>query len=267
MEQTPPERRRAPRVDCNMPVLLHGRGQALKALSSDISRVGTMLRVPIAEFGLPPSTSLADLGREAISALGDMVTVDLHHEVLGNLIQRTARPIRVGRAHPNQDYIEIGIDLLKPLTDMEVEFLGVPLPPLFHDVDVTWEPPATTESLGGESQEVTVVFRAPDEYRTPPLRVVPAQLDADGACANLGPVERLPLTVDGHGAADVLTALADVYGAEPNALIFVDAQPVWSGAARLQAVEVGAQDRHVRLQVGFPERLSAAVREKLCLQS
>ncbi len=266
MEQTPPERRRAPRVDCRMPVLLHGRGQTLNALSVDLSRVGTMLRVPIAELGLSPSTPLAQLGREAISALGDVITVDLHHEILGNLIQRTARPIRVGRAHPNQDYIEIGIDLLKPLSDMEVEFLGMPLPPLFHEVDVTWEPPASTESLGGDAREVTVVFCPADERGTRPLRIVPAQLDADGARANLGPVDCLPLAVDGHGAADVLTALAEVYGAEPNSLIFVDAQPVWSGASRLQAVEVGAQDREVRLQVGFPQRLSAEARARLALR-
>jgi len=268
MDKKTPERRRAPRIDCSIPVLVHGRGQILKATSTDLSRVGTMLRVPISELGLPPETSLSDLGREAIAALGDVVTVDLHHEILGALIQRTARPIRVGRSHPSQDYIEIGLDLLKPLTDMEVQFLGMPLPPLFHDVDVTWEPPATSQSIGGEDAgEVTVVFCAADENKTPPLRVVPVQLDSTGVRADLGRVESLPLLTGGHGAADVLTALADVYGSEPKALIFVDAQPVWSGTARLQAVEVCSQNRRVRLQAGFPRPLPPGVRQKLHLDA
>ena len=42
----------------------------------------------------------------------------------------------------------------------EVEFLGVPLPRLYHEVDVTWEPPATSVSTGADAPDVTVVLCA-----------------------------------------------------------------------------------------------------------
>ncbi len=266
MNEHKTERRRAPRLECEIPLMLHGHGRSLRATSADLSRVGTLLRLPIAELGVGPGTSLAAIGREAIHFLGQHVRVDLHHEVLGALIQRTAAPIRVGRAQPDQDHIEIGLDLGRPLTNMEVEFLGLPLPPLFHEVDVTWEPtPATSKSTGPGPRDVTVVFCAEDEDRAPPLRMASARVDAEGARADIGSVNRLPMLVDGSGAADVLTALADVYGSDPHALLFVDAKPVWSGPSRLQAVEVSSAERRVKLEVGFPQGLSGGARERLGL--
>ena len=261
MESPQTERRRAPRIDCQIPVLLHGKGRSLHATSADLSRVGTLLRLPVAELGLPPGARLVDVAREAVAVLGDHIRVDLHHEILGALIQRTARMIRVARRDLSGDVLEVGIDLLKPLSDMEVDFLGLPLPPLFHEVDVTWEPRGTP----AEPRDLAVVFCAEDETRAPPLRILPAYLDAEGARADLGRLENLPLLVDGLGAADVLTALADVYGAEPRAVIFSNALPVWSGTARLEAVEVSAQHRRVKLEVGFPRRLPPGARERLGL--
>lgn len=264
-EKHPPERRRAPRLDCEIPIMLHGHGRSLRALSTDMSRVGTLLRLPIVELGLDREAPLSLVAREAMRFLGDRIKVDLHHEILGGLIQRAARPIRVARAHPDQDHIEVGLDLVRPLTDMEVEFLGLPLKPLFHEVDVTWEPPATTVSTGSTGKDVAVVFCARQDDSAPPLRVTPGHLDADGAHADLGPIAKLPVLVDGIGATDVFTTLAEIYGAEPNSLIFVDAKPVWSGSSRLQAVELCSKQGRVKLQVGFPRKLPPSARQRLGL--
>jgi len=264
MDKNTPERRRAPRLDCQIPIMLHGQGRSLPALSADLSRVGTLLQLPIDALGATKDMPLGAIAREAMAFLGERVRVDLHHEILGALIQRTARPIRVGRSHPGQEHVEIGLDLLRPLTDMEVEFLGLPLPPLFHEVDITWEPTTTSVSTGG-GRDVTVVFCAQEEDSAPPLRIRPGHLDADGARGELGTIEELPVLVDGAGAADVLTRLADVYGGDPNALIFADGQPVWSGPSRLQAVEVCPQQRRIKLQVGFPRKLPPGARGALGL--
>lgn len=265
METNPtPERRRAPRIDCDIPVMLHGLGRSLPGVSCDLSRVGTLLKLPLDKLGVDPDATLEEVARIALQFLGDRVKVDLHHEALGGLIQRTAKPIRVGRRDATSDYVEIGLDLMKPLTDMEVEFLGVGLPRLFHEVDVTWAPPATSVSTGADERDVTVVLCALDGDSAPPLRVRPAHMDAASASADLGTVEQLPILVQGKGAAaEVLRTLADVYGDEPEAVIMLDAQPVWSGASRLQSVEFCERARRVQLQMGFPGQLSAAARHRL----
>ena len=259
-----PERRRAPRIDCEIPVLLHGHGRSLPGVSCDISRVGTLLKLPMDQLGVPLDASLDVVAREALAFLGDRVKVDLHHEALGALIQRTARPIRIGRGGPDADYVEIGLDLMRPLSDMEVEFLGVPLPRLFHEVDITWEPPVTTTSTGAD-RDLTVVLCALDSDGAPPLRARPAHLDADGASADLGTLDSLPVLVQGKGAAQVLRTLADTYGEQPDAVLMLDRQPVWSGASRLKTVELCQKAGRVRLELGFPGQLSASARHRLGL--
>lgn len=259
------ERRRAPRIDCEVPILLHGHGRSLRALSTDLSRVGTLLRLPLAELGVSPQAPLEVIARVALAFLGERVKVDLHHEALGGLIQRSARPIRIGRPDADAEHVEVGLDLMRPLTEMEVEFLGVPLPRLYHDVDVTWEPPATSVSTGPETPDVMVVLCAVDGDSAPPLRARPGYIDATSARADLGGIEKLPVLVQGKGAADVLRTLADAYGDQPEAVIMVDAQPVWSGLSRLQTVEFGGSGGRVKLQLGFPGGLSVAARHRLGL--
>lgn len=259
-----PERRRAPRVDCEIPIMLHGHGRSLPSVSSDLSRVGALLRLPLPILGVEASSPLRAVANETLAFLGDRVKVDLHHEILGGLIQRVARPIRVGRRHPSDEYVEIGLDLMRPLTDMEVEFLGIPLPRLYHEVDVTWEPPATSVSTGSEgTPDITVVVCAQDASTAPPLHLRPGYLDADGARADLGSLESLPVLVNGKGAAQVLSMLAEIYGDSPETVILLDAKPVWSGASQLQSVECGGGGANVKLQMGFPSRLSAAACHRL----
>ena len=259
------ERRRAPRLDCEIPVMLHGHGRSLPAMSSDLSRVGTLLRLPLSQLGVSPNAPLEVISRVALAFLGDRVKVDLHHEALGGLIQRTARPIRIGRADATADHVEVGLDLMRPLTEMEVEFLGIPLPRLYHEVDLTWEPPATSVSTGADARDVTVVLCSIDGDNAPPLRARPGHIDATGACADLGGIEKLPVLVQGRGAADVLRTLADAYGDEPEAVIMLDSQPVWSGLSRLQTVELCSKEGRVKLRLGFPGGLSAAARHRLGL--
>jgi hypothetical protein len=263
MDKQVPERRRATRLECNIPILVRGRSRTLRAHTADLSRVGTLLRIPLEELGLTRDVSLAVLGREAMASLGEVVTIELHYEALGNLISHTARPMRMSRALPGQEFLEIGLDLTKPLSNMETEFLGIALPPLFHEVDLTWEPEDSNEEASASRADVAVVICSADDDVSPPLRVRPSHLSADGVRANLGPVENLPMLVDGGTAADVLTALADGYGGEPQVVIFADDKPVWSGASRLQALEVCPWDGRAKLQMAFPQRLPACARARL----
>jgi hypothetical protein len=266
MHSHPFERRRAARLACQIPILLRGGGRSVRSLSTDLSRVGAMLRIPFAEFGLPAGSSLADVGREAAWLLGDRVSVELHHHALGNLVQRVARPVRFGRGDPTQAFVEVGLDLLEPLTDMEAEFMGLPLPPLFAaQTSERWSPrPSRTRTGNHAHRHVTVVLCAQDDS-SPPLRAVPARLDACGVDVELGRAEKLPLFVEKPGAASVMAALAEAYGSEPRSVLMFDAQPVWSGTARLEAVDLCPRFHDVTLQMGFPRPMSPGARARLGL--
>jgi len=110
---------------------------------------------------------------------------------------------------------------------------------------------------------VTVVLCNASDDRTPPLQVVPQQIDRAGARADLGPAEKLPRLPEALGAAGVLAMLAETYGGAPLSVVFVDGEPVWSGAARFAAVEVRPQDRRVRVQLDFAHGLSRQASERI----
>ncbi len=258
-----PDRRRATRLDCKIPVLLHSSGRSLRTTAVDLSRVGALVRVPFAELGLDRDIPLAQLGREATFLLGDIVRLDVHYEILGTLIQRDARPVRIGRAHLGQDFIEVGLDLMVPISDMEVEFLGLPLPSVRDDEPATWLPAQSIETSSGNTPPLTVVLCNEADDRTPPLRVVPQHLDRQGARADLGPANRLPVLPEQMGAAGVLQMLAETYGGEPRTVIMLRGEPVWSGAARFSAVEVCPYDQSVRLQLSFAHDLTPRATQKL----
>jgi len=250
------DRRRAGRLSCDFPVLLHSGGRSLRSSAVDLSRVGALIRVPLDELGLDHDIQLADLGRATTMILGDLVRADLHYEVLGPLVQHAARPVRLGRALRGQEYVELGLDFTEPITDMEAQALGIDLPALRDDAEATWIPqPAVSRSTNG-SPAVTVVVCNERDASAPPLRIVPMDIDRHGLRADLGAVTQLPVLPEDRGAGGVLAMLADTYGGEPTSVLLIDSEPVWSGPIRFSAVEVCPYNHTVRLQVSFAHLLT-----------
>jgi len=257
-----PERRRAGRLDCRLPVLLHSAGRSLRATAVDLSRVGALVRIPFEEMGWARDISLARLGREASCLLSELVRLDLHYEILGALIRRTARPVRLGLAHAGQDHVEVGFDLLEVITDMEADLLGLPLPSLRPDAPATWLPESLSVSANA-ADAVTIVLCNASDDRAPPLQVVPHQIDRAGARADLGPAEQLRRLPEARGVGGVLAMLAETYGGAPLSVVLVGGEPVWSGAARFAAVEVRPHDHRVRVQLDFAHGLSRQASERI----
>ncbi len=255
MHPSLPERRRAGRIDCALPILLHSAGRTLRTTAVDLSRVGALVRIPFAEMGWARDIALARLGREASHLLGDLVRLDLHYEILGSLVRRSARPVRLGCAFEGQDHLEVGFDLLEVITDMEADLLGLPLPPLRPDAPATWLPQPALSVSANARDAVSVVLCNETDDRTPPLQIVPHQIDHVGARADLGPAGCLPRLPEHRGAAGVLAMLAETYGGAPLSVVLVRGEPVWSGAARFAAVEVSPEDHHVRVHLRFAHAL------------
>ena len=250
------DRRRAGRIRCDFPVLVHSAGRSLRATAVDISRVGILVRLPLDEIGLEREISLASLGRESTFLLGDLVRADLHPDVLGTLIQHSARPVRLGRAIPGQDHLEVGLDFTEPVTDMEAHVLGLDLPALRDDAPATWIPRDSVRASSNGTAKITVVVCSERNAGARPLRIVPLEIDSDGVRADLGPVSDLPVLPEQRGAGGVMAMLGETYGAEPLSVILVESEPVWSGPIRFSAVEVCPYSHGVHVQICFPHLLT-----------
>ncbi|MDJ0521541.1 MAG: PilZ domain-containing protein [Planctomycetota bacterium] len=255
MDELNHDRRRAGRVDCRFPVLLHSAGRSLRTEAIDLSRVGILVRIPFEEVGLKSEIPLAEFGREATYLLGELVRADLHYEVLGTLVQHSARPVRLGRGTQSEPYLEVGLDFTEPITDMETHALGIDLPPIRDDAPATWIPQSEQAGMNGHKPDVAVVVCNDHEPTTQPLRIQPLHLDRNGVRADLGRFSDLPVIPEQRGAGGVLAMLADTYGGEPLAVILLRGEPVWSGPIGFSAVEMCPYDHTVRLQVSFKHAL------------
>jgi len=270
MEPISEERRRAERLACRIPVRVRASGRILHARTEDLSRVGALLHIPLAEIGLPPSVSLDVIGRETTSILGEMATLELHYEILGNLVKRAGRPVRIGRCEAGQAFVEIGCAFGRSLTDNEVEFLGIALPPVKSEVapdDAGALVPVPTSarhrSKPAVDSPLSVVVCAPANGEAIPFAAAAEVVDRYGAHATLDHISALPILPERPGVSGLLTALANTYGNDPWVVLMREGQPVWSGGARLQAVELGPDTGRVDLQLGFSRSLTVPERTRL----
>ncbi len=260
------DRRRAGRLSCQIPVLLHSGARSFQTATVDLSRVGTLVRIPLEVIGIEPEVPLAQIGRKATDLLGELVRADLHYEVLGTLISHSARPVRLARGTPSEpgaSWLEVGLDFTEPITEMEAQLLGVDLPALRDDAPATWIPEPTVATGPGGEPSITLVMCNEHDTLVPPLRLMPMHVDRDGIRADLGRISDLPVLPDERGAGSVLAVLAETFGGEPLSVVLVDSEPVWSGHVRFSAVEVCPYEHTVRVQLDFAQVLTERVVRRL----
>ena len=199
--------------------------------------------------------------------LGDLASLELHYEILGTLVRRMARPVRIGRGEPGQTYVEVGCALRRHLTDAEVEFLGLPLPPLRADVPGDDMPAgeAGDPERPVVDSALSVVVCASENVEATPFAAAAEVVDRHGARAFVPHVSDLPLLPERPGVSGLLTAIAQAYGSDPWVVLMREGQPVWSGAARFQSVELGPKSGRVDLQIAFSRALTAPERSRLHL--
>ncbi|MDA1194926.1 MAG: PilZ domain-containing protein [Planctomycetota bacterium] len=128
-------RRQAVRVECDLPVRLHGgAGDEYAGRIIDLSRTGLRLRIPGKLLGVHRLSSLVQVTRRLHETLGDQFRGELHYEMLGPLIQRTLKPCRIAKRDWEQTDVEIGCEFDIGLTAEEVGMLGMPLPAVGAEV-------------------------------------------------------------------------------------------------------------------------------------
>lgn len=264
METNHRDRRRAGRLACKIPVRVRASGRTLIAQTEDLSRVGALLRIPLAELGLPINAPLSRVADETTSALGDLAALELHYEILGALVQRMARPVRIGRGGEGQGFVEVGCAFRRCLEDAEVEFLGLPLPPLaMEGSDGESEEAGEPERPAIESPLSVVVCAAPGGDPVTPFAAHAELMDEYGAHAVVSHVSELPILPDRPGVSGLLNTLANTYGSDPWVVLLRQGHPVWSGTARLQSVELGPTSGRVDLHLEFSRALTAPERSRM----
>ena len=272
MEAKNQERRRAERLSCRIPVRIRANGRTLHARTENLSRTGALLHIPLAELGLPPNASITRVANETSSVLGDLTLLELHYEVLGALVRRMARPMRIGRGNQGQAFVEVGLAFRRALKGAEVEFLGLALPPLAKgvsadDLEKGLASPATSARSDRPALEspFALVVCATSNEEAMPFAASARSVDRYGAHAILEHVSELPVLPERPGVSGLLTALARTYGSDPWVVLLRQGQPVWSGMARLQAVELAPFSGRVDLQLAFSRTLTVPERSRMQL--
>ena len=121
-------RRKTRRVDCDVPLNLVGRldGAAVKVV--DMSRTGLRLRVALADLELQPHAGLLTVWSHASKALLEATVADFDPKVLGDLVRRRIRPVRLTHSPDDPSCVEVGCAFEEPLSEEDLAILGLDLP-------------------------------------------------------------------------------------------------------------------------------------------
>ncbi len=125
---TDPTRRRTERVGCDVPLNLVGRLDGASVKLVDMSRDGLRLRVALADLDLHPHAGLLAVWARASKALLDATLVDFDPNVLGDLVRRRIRPVRLTHSPDDPSCVEVGCSFEVPLGEEDLAALGLDLP-------------------------------------------------------------------------------------------------------------------------------------------
>lgn len=258
-------RRRAVRVECDLPIRLEGIDSDLYARIIDLSRTGLRLRMPGEILGVHRLSSLAQVTRKLQEIVGVEFSAELHYEMLGPLVRKTLEPSRIAKLDWEQSDVEVGCHMQEPLSDEEVGMLGVPLPAIGEretpEGMVIAGPQRRTPQLGvvgqngnGESDEPFTAWLYPEPGKCgQPLRTETLSLTRGMAILGVSDGSREPL--EELGVSEVIQKLDADYGTAILLRIVDGPDDVWAGPAELQEVDVLAPENEIRLGVSFGREL------------
>lgn len=116
------------RIPCDFPARMLSFEGYIPALVRDLSRMGVRLGLSPDTLGASPSTSIGTLARQLAQLLPEEPTIELHHRLLGVLVVRRLRVVRVRPASGRPALVELGCLFDEPLDDDESAALGLALP-------------------------------------------------------------------------------------------------------------------------------------------
>lgn len=123
-----PEHRRTGRVVCGMPVTVASPADWPRVRLIDLSRTGIRLGVPLDQAADLEPFTLEGLATQIRDQLAVKVVIDLDPDRLGTRVRRGLRVVRVGPVREEENLLELGCELVPPITDAEAELLALPLP-------------------------------------------------------------------------------------------------------------------------------------------
>jgi len=116
------------RIPCDFPARLLSHGGYIPATVRDLSRMGVRLGLSPDTLGASAGTSIGTLARHLARLLPEEPTIQLHHRLLGVLVLRRIRIVRVRPATGRPPLVELGCLFSEPLDDDESVALGLALP-------------------------------------------------------------------------------------------------------------------------------------------
>lgn len=249
------DRRRAPRIACRLPVRLKGLGNPCPGHTKDLSRVGVRLGLSKSELHVAPEADAQTVARALNQRLGPIVVAELHYQLLGALVRKGLRLVRIALPSDDPEHVELGFEFSSVITEEEATFLGVPLPEILEGAEVP--------ESEGEPAAPLCVYLCPTGN---PTDVVPL-LAPVVTCSDRSMVVRitdprgLPLRHFGDDVGGRFEAVAAAYGSRTQVLVVHGARPVWFGEADLQSVERPTQRGGFDIELvfdpdgGLPKRL------------
>ena len=241
------ERRRAPRVRTAIPARITAQGLHFNAQVCDLSRIGTRIRIPMSELGLGERCDMGDVCEAVAIKLGNRVVATLNPEVLGMLVQRVLRIVRIGRPKNQPAFVDLGCTLRSPLFDEEVDALGVELPERQLPTGVREARHAFDDlnrrrraSAGADLPRTNAIaYLSPAKGRRGvPMRATDVACTPTGVVLRFGNRRGHALGVQDRDPSATFNRLVHQYGLDPSLFIVENHRPVWSGPARLRAVEI-----------------------------
>lgn len=221
-----------------------------------MSRVGSALRIQLSELGLTPEAPLDAIADSLRRILGDLSRAEFRYDELGGLITRTLRMVRISRAGPGQDWVEIGCALRRPLGEDEVGVLRLDLP------RVRW-PKGADEEEDELSSVMQMVIAPMEGHRVEPLTTCTQELTATHVMGALADTQGLPVCGKPQGASTVLSALTTEYGADPHVSLLRDSELLWTGRTALECVELDPVNGRIHMTMNFDRQLTVPELAKL----
>ncbi len=256
-----PESRKAERIACEIPVRLQIGGMWHEVVVVDASRTGVRLRMTLEDLDVPEGAGLGAVAAYLERALPRRAPAQFHPERLGGLVERNLTIVRIAITEGALAHVEVGCRLDRPLNDIEVAALGLPLPPEGQESGSAVRRRVRTGSLHADAHSTganharplkrfRVVVTGREASRQDPL------VSTTDEVSDVGVVLRLrdPLVFDCEaGSGDVrelAAAFTRQYGPMVDLAIHEGSVSVFRGPAKLVRIETVAVGSDV-LEVGF----------------
>ena len=260
------ERRSAYRVNCHIPVrLATSMGRTIVAETTDLSRTGARVRIPLAELGLEHGAELRTIAQAVQSEVGDLAVADIHHERLGPLLRRHLHVVRIAQHDPEGDW---GRDRLRAQQPDHQRRGG-----LHRREPPRRRPPCARRArrgrhdrrLGPASAGVlalpcTAVLAARGGWSGPIVIASTVRAEREGFVVEL---LDLPFATPQLDVGSLLEAFVTSYGNRVVLEVRRDAVALWRGTTRVYGVEIMHSRTGLRLYLVPPDPFSEEDSERL----